>query len=87
MSKAPRRPPTPSHAGGVMKQEDELPVVECLGITKVAKGWVVVELSVQGDKVLERSVISRDPEPRADAMRRLVKETLGLLAPRAGVSA
>ncbi len=69
--------------------DSELPFVESLGIHKSPKGWVVVWLKTQGDKVLERDVLS-EPGGRSLAMERFKIETIRRLfvaGPLKGVSA
>lgn len=58
----------------IAKVPEELPVVECIGLAKTARGWVVVAISVQGDKVIGKEVISGAPEPRGIAMKRAMLE-------------
>lgn len=50
-------------------EEKELQVVECLGVAKVPKGYVVVNVAVQGQKVNAQEVLS-EPEPLAHAVAR-----------------
>lgn len=40
------------------KPEPELPIVESIGLQKTAKGHVVVLVKTQGDKVLDRELLS-----------------------------
>jgi hypothetical protein len=49
---------------------DELPVVESVGWVKQARGWVVVHLKTQGDKVIEQEVLS-EQSTLASAWERL----------------
>ncbi len=64
---APRKPSAPP-------SEEDLPTVDCFGITKVGRGWVLVRVTLRGDKVLDREAISRDPEPRDITARRAMNE-------------
>lgn len=52
-----------------VKPEVKLPVVESIGMQKTVKGWVVVWLRTQGDKVLEADVLT-EPGSRALGMER-----------------
>lgn len=93
MSKTTRRPPTPPHGGQEEKKaeptpEPELPVMHGYVYGKVAKGWVLVEVETQGDKIISRNVLSRDPEPRMETLKRLFNTIYVLMAkPQRDVSA
>lgn len=50
--------------------EDELPVVDAIGWARSPKGWVIVHLKTQGEKVLEKEVLS-EPSAFAIAWERL----------------
>lgn len=52
------------------KDQSELPVVDLVGLVKVARGWVVVEVSIQGDRVIDKEIVSADPEPKGIAAKR-----------------
>jgi hypothetical protein len=60
--------------------DKDLPVVITVGITKVTRGWVVVSLETQGDKVLSKEILSQDPEPRGHAVIRAEVELRKSLA-------
>jgi hypothetical protein len=63
----------------------ELPAVELIGLSKVPRGWVVVAVTVRGDKVIEREVLSKDPEPKSLAGQRGMAEWVkAFMAPKAG---
>lgn len=62
-----------------------LPTVELLGLSKVPRGWVVVAVTMQGEKVIDREVLSRDPEPKPLAATRLMSEVVkAFVAPKGG---
>lgn len=52
--------------------EKALPILETFGIAphSSGRGYVVVSLTTQGDKVLSKEVLSTDPEPMAHAAAR-----------------
>jgi hypothetical protein len=54
----------------VVKAQEDLPVVDLVGLAKTPRGWVVVEVRIQGDRVLEKEVVSKDPEPKGYAAKR-----------------
>lgn len=54
----------------VVKADESLPIVELIGLSKVPRGYVVVSVTLQGDTVLEKEVLSRDPEPKGLAAKR-----------------
>jgi hypothetical protein len=56
--------------------EKELPIVESVGLAPSGRGWVVVTLTTQGDRVIDREVVSVDPEPKAYAARRAMQEVI-----------
>lgn len=62
-------------APGAAAAEEQLQVVESIGLAKVARGWVVVGLSTQGDKVIGREVLS-EVEPKSYAVKRAQNEIL-----------
>lgn len=64
--RGPGRPPKNAHA----REDDELPVVEAIGWVKQPRGWVVVHLRTQGDKVIEREILS-EPVSLASAWQQL----------------
>lgn len=70
MSKLPPNAPPPKPPAVKMYVDDELPVVESLGLVRVPKGWVAVLLHSQGDRVVDREIIG-EPESRAYAVERL----------------
>lgn len=79
---------TPLAAPAPREPESPLPVVESIGLAKVPRGWVVVAISVQGDKVVAREVVSKDPEPKAHAARRAMQEIVkAFMLPKNGVDA
>lgn len=47
-----------------------LPIVEALGLVKLPKGWSVVLIRTQGERVIEKEVL-RGPEPKAVALEAL----------------
>lgn len=57
---------------GVKKEveQDELPIVESVGWVKQPRGWVVVFTKTQGDKVIEKEVVS-EPAPLSAAWEHL----------------
>jgi len=71
-SNAPRKPVVTKSAS----EEPVLPVIELYGIAPApaGRGFIVVRVEVQGDKVLSREVLSSDPEPRAHAVARCDSE-------------
>lgn len=50
--------------------EDELPIVDAIGWARSPKGWVIVALKTQGEKVLEKEILS-EPSAFAIAWERL----------------
>jgi hypothetical protein len=74
MAKSPR--------GLVIQSKDEekkdegssLPIVELIGLSRVPRGYVVVAVTIQGDKILEKEVLSRDPEPKGIAAQKAMLE-------------
>lgn len=85
-----RKPPTPPHppSKSAESAEDSLPKVDCLGLSRVGRGFVLIRLTVQGDKILDREVLSRAPEPRQLAVRRAQSELIkAWLSPAKDVSA
>lgn len=77
MSNTPRRPVTPPHGSAKATDvEAQLPSVDCLGLAQSGRGWVVVRVSIKGDRVLDKEVLSAAPEPRGIALRRLQYENL-----------
>jgi len=86
VSKAPRRPPTPTH-GQTEKEPEELPVFEGYIYGKIAKGWILVEIESQGDRIISKNVLSRDPEPRTDILRKLFNTVFNIMAKPSKASA
>lgn len=77
MSKAPRKPPTPQHGPGTKPAEAESadPVtLEGFLYTKIKGGWVLLEVTLEDGVIVEKFPCSKDPEPKADMFRRLVKK-------------
>jgi hypothetical protein len=65
----------------------ELPLVESLGWCRLDKGWVVVSLTTQGDRVVDREVLC-EPMSLANARLELqVQVVRRLISPRARASA
>lgn len=60
---APVQPP-------VVETQDDLPIVEFVGLTKLPKGWVAVAGKIQGTKILETEAIS-EPAIKAHAYEKL----------------
>lgn len=77
-----RRPGAPTAA----REPD--PIVESIGLAKHPRGWVVVLITTQGDKVLSKEVVSRDPEAKAHAAMRAQTEIVKhFVASKEGVGA
>ena len=66
VKRGPGRPPKILQAAPF----DELPVVEAVGWVRQPRGWVVVHLQTQGDKVLKMEVVS-EQSTLASAWERL----------------
>lgn len=75
MAAAPRGKITVTPAAVTKDEAPELPIVQCLGLAKTPRGWVVIGLTVQGDRVLEREVLS-EPEPVGFAAERMKTEVV-----------
>jgi hypothetical protein len=45
----------------------ELPIVNAIGLAKVPRGWVVVKLQTQGDRVIDKEILT-EPEARVSAL-------------------
>lgn len=87
---APRRPPTPPHPlrRSGSEEEESLPTVTTVGLAPSGRGWVVVVVEVQGDRVIERDVVSVAPESKGVAARRALAECVKQwMRPERGVSA
>jgi hypothetical protein len=70
----------------VIREDDELQTIVTVGIARVPRGWVVVSVETQGDKVISKEVLSVDPEPRGHAVARAEVELIKQLR-RTGVEA
>lgn len=69
--------PKPAASRGISAVDDgstALPTVDSIGITRAGKGWVVVMVSTKGDKVVGKTVLSVDPEPKSYAAMRAQNE-------------
>ena len=66
VKRGPGRPPKSMHA----ENTDDLPVVDAIGWVKQPRGWVVVHIQTQGDKVVNREVLS-EPSSMASAWERM----------------
>ncbi len=80
MAGSSRRPLTPPHAASSKAKdlEEQLPKVECIGLVAQGRGWVVVHVTVQGEKVLDKEVLSVEAEPKGIAFRRAEMECIKL---------
>ena len=66
VKRGPGRPPKIAREG----ENEDLPVVDAVGWVKQPRGWVVVHIQTQGDKVVNREVLS-EPSSMASAWERM----------------
>lgn len=52
------------------KVEDELPILESIGWVHLPKGWIVILTRSQGDKIIEKEILT-EPESRSVAAERM----------------
>lgn len=84
----PVKPPPPAPAPVVVKSEEpELPIVETIGLAPQGRGWVVVIVTVQGNKVLSTDTPNKEPEPWHHAVARFRIEVTTRFARPQGVNA
>ncbi len=46
-----------------VKTDEELPIIESIGLARTSKGYMVVVLTTQGDRFLDRKLLTESPEP------------------------
>ena len=70
--KPPRTPPAPPPAPApeATQLEENLPEVEMIGLSRVAKGWVLLGAVTQGMKILSTEVIC-GPDLKAIVLERM----------------
>lgn len=66
VKRGPGRPPKAARE----EENEDLPVVEAIGWVRQPRGWVVVHIQTQGDKVINREVLS-EPSSMASAWERM----------------
>jgi len=49
------------------KYPAELPELPSIGMHRTPKGWVVYKLVTQGDRVIQREMLTSEPMPRVHA--------------------
>ncbi len=48
-------------------------MIESIGLAKTSRaGWVIVMITSQGDKVIQKEILFAEPEPKTVALRRLM---------------
>lgn len=88
MANSPRRPSTPPHKGEAPKPEREPVIMEGLVVVKMERGYVLLEVTIEDDKVIDKFPISKSPEPLAATYDRMITQAFIRRArPRKDVSA
>lgn len=60
-------PPKKTTKAPVTPEIDELPVVESVGMTRTAKGYVVFSVKSQGRAIVAEEILTDGPQPRTHA--------------------